>query len=78
MNTIALFFLISLIWCLFAAVALAFMIPYEEERKRSGKQKALRHAIPMAMVTMGIFVVLAIVIGFFFGSFLPPEVMCTC
>ena len=65
MDTIGLFFFISLVFSPFAE-AIAFLITYDEYVKHISKKQALRHGLEMAFFTFIIFVILGIIAGLIF------------
>lgn len=66
-QQLSLFFFIGLVFSPFAAL-IAFLITYDEMAKHVGKKKGLRHGLEMAAFTFFVFLVLALVAGYFFSQ----------
>ncbi len=67
MNSIGLFFFISLTFSPLAA-ACAFLITYEEYKKHVRKPEAIKYSLQMAFFTFVVFVAMGVLAGFFFSK----------
>ena len=62
MNTIGLFFFISLIFSPLAA-AMAFIVTYEEYKKHLRKPQAIKQSLNTAVFTFFVFMMIGVVVG---------------
>lgn len=67
MNSIGLFFFISLTFSPLAAAS-AFLITYEEYKKHVKPRQAVKHALHMAFFTFFVFMAIGVIAGFFFSN----------
>jgi ABC-type sulfate transport system permease component len=67
MNTIGLFFFISLVFSPLAA-AMAYIITYEEYKKHLRKPQAVKQSLQMALFAFLVFMSIGIIVGFIFSN----------
>lgn len=67
MNSIGLFFFISLTFSPLAAVC-AFLITYEEYKMHLSKRKAILQSLEMGLFTFIVFVIIGILAGYLFSK----------